>query len=96
MAFVFTCGQFCPLEPGEMRDPKREIRFIMVGRVLLLLFLSIIASDGVQAAPRPNILFMFSDDWGWGDLGCHGHPYLRTPHIDRLAREGTDFRKRKK
>ena len=32
-----------------------------------------------------NILFIFADDWGWGDLGCHGHPYLETPNIDRLA-----------
>ncbi len=43
------------------------------------------------AAQRPNILFIFSDDWGWGDLSCHGHPYLKTPNIDRLAKEGTDF-----
>jgi len=41
--------------------------------------------------PRPNILFIFADDWGWGDLSCHGHPWLKTPNIDRLAREGTDF-----
>jgi len=40
---------------------------------------------------RPNILFIFADDWGWGDLGCHGHPYVKTPNIDRLAEEGTDF-----
>ena len=38
-----------------------------------------------------NIIFIFADDWGWGDLGCHGHPYVKTPNIDRLAREGTDF-----
>ena len=43
------------------------------------------------AADRPNILFVFADDWGWGDLGCHDHPYVKTPNIDRLAREGTDF-----
>jgi len=43
------------------------------------------------SAERPNIIFIFADDWGWGDLGCHGHPYVKTPHIDRLAREGTDF-----
>ncbi|MEM8954506.1 MAG: sulfatase-like hydrolase/transferase [Verrucomicrobiota bacterium] len=42
-------------------------------------------------APRPNILFIFADDWGWGDLSCHGHPYVKTPNIDRLAAEGTDF-----
>lgn len=40
---------------------------------------------------RPNIVFIFADDWGWGDLGCHGHAYVKTPNIDRLAREGTDF-----
>lgn len=43
------------------------------------------------ADEKPNILFIFADDWGWGDLSCHGHPYVKTPHIDRLAKEGTDF-----
>ncbi len=43
------------------------------------------------SADRPNILFIFADDWGWGDLSCHGHPYVKTPNIDRLAAEGTDF-----
>lgn len=45
----------------------------------------------IQGSERPNILFIFADDWGWGDLSCHGHPYIKTPNIDRLAREGTDF-----
>ena len=40
---------------------------------------------------KPNIVFIFADDWGWGDLSCHGHPFLKTPNLDRLAREGTDF-----
>ena len=43
------------------------------------------------AAAQPNILFILADDWGWGDLSCHGHPYIKTPNIDRLAKEGTDF-----
>lgn len=44
------------------------------------------------AAPsKPNIVFIFADDWGWGDLSCHGHPWLKTPNLDQLAREGTDF-----
>jgi len=49
------------------------------------------ASLDATAAAKPNILFIFADDWGWGDLGCHGHPYVKTPNIDRLAAEGTDF-----
>ena len=50
-----------------------------------------IFTAAASAAERPNILFIFADDWGWGDLSCHGHPYVKTPNIDRLAREGTDF-----
>ncbi|MCB9921736.1 MAG: sulfatase-like hydrolase/transferase [Planctomycetaceae bacterium] len=34
---------------------------------------------------------MFADDLGWGDLGCYGHPYAKTPALDRLATEGTRF-----
>ncbi|WP_082050841.1 sulfatase family protein [Neotamlana sedimentorum] len=40
---------------------------------------------------RPNIVFIFADDWGWGDLSAHGHPYIKTPSIDRLVREGVDL-----
>ena len=39
----------------------------------------------------PNIIFMFADDLGYGDLGCYGHPYARTPSLDQLAKEGTRF-----
>ncbi|WP_139959440.1 sulfatase-like hydrolase/transferase [Flavicella sediminum] len=42
---------------------------------------------------RPNIIFIFTDDWGWGDLSAHGHPYVKTPNIDRLVKEGTDFQR---
>lgn len=42
-------------------------------------------------APRPNIIFILADDLGWGDLGCYGHRELKTPNLDRLAREGTLF-----
>lgn len=37
----------------------------------------------------PNVVFILADDWGWGDLGCYGHPSLRTPNLDRLAAQGT-------
>ena len=39
----------------------------------------------------PNILVLFADDMGFGDLGCMGHPTIRTPNIDRLANEGMRF-----
>jgi len=40
---------------------------------------------------RPNIIFIFADDWGWGDLGCYGHDRLKTPNLDRLASQSTLF-----
>lgn len=46
-----------------------------------------------ETGTRPNIVFIFTDDWGWGDLSAHGHPYVKTPNIDRLVNEGTDFQR---
>jgi len=40
---------------------------------------------------RPNILFILTDDQGYGDLSCHGHPILKTPHLDRLHEESVRF-----
>jgi arylsulfatase A-like enzyme len=37
---------------------------------------------------KPNIIVIFCDDLGWGDLGCFGNPVIRTPNIDRMASEG--------
>ena len=48
-------------------------------------------SAALAAAPRPNIVFVFADDLGWADLGCYGDTRIRTPHLGRLAREGTLF-----
>ncbi|MEX1048665.1 MAG: sulfatase-like hydrolase/transferase [Akkermansiaceae bacterium] len=53
-------------------------------------FFLLAAAAGAEQA-KPNLLLILADDWGWGDLGCHGHPYVQTPNIDRLAKEGTDF-----
>ncbi len=44
-----------------------------------------------QANPRVNFIQILTDDQGWGDLGSFGHPFIDTPHIDRLAEEGVKF-----
>ncbi|WP_044122724.1 arylsulfatase [Segatella baroniae] len=40
---------------------------------------------------RPNIIYIMCDDMGYGDLGCYGQPYISTPNIDRMARDGMRF-----
>ena len=45
----------------------------------------------VVAPPKPNILFILTDDMGYGDIGCYGGKFAPTPNIDRLAREGIRF-----
>jgi N-acetylglucosamine-6-sulfatase len=54
--------------------------------------MGLLGPDRAQAQPRrPNILFILADDHRWDALGCQGHPFLKTPHLDRLAAEGVLF-----
>jgi arylsulfatase A len=46
------------------------------------------AAEPLQAAGRPNVVILFADDMGYGDLSCFGHPTIRTPNLDRMAQEG--------
>jgi arylsulfatase A-like enzyme len=64
---------------------------------LLFLFVPVLAGAGATppgpagASGRPNIVFILADDLGWSDLTGYGSDFHRTPHIDRLAREGVRF-----
>ena len=44
-------------------------------------------ADGADPS-RPNVVILFTDDMGYGDLACYGHPSIKTPNIDRLADDG--------
>jgi arylsulfatase A-like enzyme len=58
-------------------------------RVLIGLMLCGVAA--LSAAPRPNIIFVITDDQGYGDLSCHGNPILKTPNLDRFHSESVRF-----
>ncbi len=51
-------------------------------------FAALQAQAAPVAADKPNIIIIFADDLGYGDLGCFGHPTIRTPNLDRMAAEG--------
>ncbi len=59
---------------------------------LLLVGVFVWGSPSVNASEKPNVVLLLADDLGYGDLGCTGHPYAKTPTIDKLAKEGTLFK----
>lgn len=51
-----------------------------------------LAAQAAESSPaRPNILFIMVDEMKWNAMSCAGHPLVKTPHLDRLASEGTRF-----
>jgi arylsulfatase A-like enzyme len=81
---------------GAVRVPGRFIRF---AAALLLAVLGVVppiasAEQGGPArtagpkAPRPNVILCMADDQGWGDMAYNGHPVLKTPVFDEMARSG--------
>ena len=61
------------------------IRGLLVAAVMLSL------ASSAMSAEQPNVVIIFADDLGYGDLGCYGSPTIRTPHLDRMAAEGLRF-----
>jgi len=58
---------------------------------LTLISIVLIASCSSEKNSQPNIIFIYADDWGIGDLSCHGSTFCQTPNLDKMATEGIDF-----
>lgn len=69
---------------------KRQVSKPRAGWLIGLLGIVLMAM-GTRAADRPNIIFVYTDDFGWGDMGCTGGDFVPTPHLDRMAAEGVRF-----
>ena len=65
------------------------IRIFLLAAVLTL---ALAGAGGAAADKKPNIIVILTDDQGWGDARFAGHPYVKTPNLDRLAAGGTWFR----
>jgi arylsulfatase A len=61
----------------------------MYTRLLILFQLFIL--HAVHAQEKPNIIYIYADDLGYGELGCYGQEKIRTPNLDQLAAEGMKF-----
>lgn len=67
-----------------------------ISPVSLLLVVALAGCSGSTPEPaaapaRPNIVLVMTDDQGWAQLGSHGDPVLKTPHLDKLAGESVEF-----
>jgi arylsulfatase A-like enzyme len=82
-----------PVLPARIAWQRRAHVHDRVMQVLLAFLIAILFPAVLSAAEKgkPNIVFVLGDDMGFGDVGCYGGTIAPTPHIDRLAKEGTRF-----
>ena len=71
--------------------PRRRVGFVVA--VMLLTGLISLSSAGNGTAQPPNIVMIISDDQAWTDYGFMGHPQIKTPNLDQLAKESVVFRR---
>ena len=76
------CDSFC-----KNTWCKKACTIIVTITYTLLIVPQVNAKPTVQ----PNIIFIFADDWGYGDIGAHGSTFCKTPHLDQMIKEGTNF-----
>lgn len=79
-----------PIQAAPSRIPALLSRFA-ASQCAWLLALGLGAPPAHGASARPNVVLVVVDDLRWDDIAAAGHPFARTPHSDRLAREGARF-----
>jgi len=80
---------------GSKRQRNSRIPMVRI-RLLLAILLAVIFELSAPAveqsdAKQPNIILVMADDQGWGDVGYNGHPFVKTPELDAMARDGFVF-----
>ena len=67
------------------------MQFSTVSSFLVLVLLLSGCMGQIETQQPPNVIVIFADDMGYGDLGVYGHPTIRTPNLDQMAAEGMKF-----
>ena len=75
---------------GHLRSAARLRKASLFGSLIFPLLLIALCFTARAATP-PNIVLILADDLGYADVGCFGAKDIRTPHLDRLAKQGTRF-----
>ena len=78
-----------PARPHSTMDRRRFLQSLGAGAAACAL--PRLADAGSRQDRPPNFIIIFTDDQGYGDLGCFGRQDIRTPNVDRLAARGTKF-----
>ncbi|MEO0414574.1 MAG: sulfatase-like hydrolase/transferase, partial [Verrucomicrobiota bacterium] len=63
----------------------------MKRHLIVTALVALITLFGARANEKPNFIIFLTDDLGWGDLACYGHPKIKTPYLDQFATEGVKF-----
>ena len=72
----------------NLTPSKSAIRSFLAVAFTVLLFVPVPHIIAQKKSDQPNFIIIFTDDQGYGDLGCFGHPTIKTPNLDRMAAEG--------
>jgi arylsulfatase A-like enzyme len=84
----FICN-LCRVHSRLLGQKPMNRRIFVLATVL---FAFAISSRSAETNIRPNIVFILVDDLRWDAFGCMGHPFVKTPNIDRIAKEGALFK----